>query len=288
MKEVFKIRILLTYFTLCLLLTGVATNVSAQQMIGVSAAYEFFPLNTFSASASFPLVFAKGKTIFVNSIAYQYSVYDYDDWGFVQGSADDTEQFHSVSFTLLFMQQFSSKWHLLVTVTPGLASDFEGDISIDDSAFKGKLMFIHKFNEALSLGPGVTYSLRDKPIFPLPFLRFEWIIRSKVIVQGVVPDNATILYRANRVVDLGITAKTMSVNHHGDPGKYAVDNPWLKYSDFSAGPIAQLHISKWLHLSVEGGYTFLRRFKFFDGNDEKNSIDLGSKGYLKAGLKVGM
>jgi len=134
----------------------------------------------------------------------------------------------------------------------------------------------------------VTYSLRDKPIFPLPFIRFEWNIRSKVLVEGVVPDNVTILYRANKVIDLGVTAKTMSVNHHGDPDKYTVDNPWLKYSDISAGPIAQLHISKWLHLSVEGGYTFLRRFKFFDGNDEEDSINLDSKGYLKAGLKIGM
>lgn len=281
-------KVLFTCFVLCLLIAGVATDVSAQEIISVSAAYEFFPLKNFNGSVSFPLVFAKGKTIFVNSIAYQYSVYDLDDWGFVQGSADDTEQFHSVSYTLRFIQQLSPKWQLLAAVTPGLASDFEGDVSIDDSTFTGMLIFIHKFNEAFSLGPGVAYSVRDDPIFPVPFLVLEWIIRSKVIVQGVVPDNVTILYRANRVIDLGVTAKTMSVNHHGDPDKYTVDNPWLKYSDISVGPIAQLHISKWLQLSVEGGYTFLRDFEFSDGNDEKEEIDLDNKGYLKVSLQVGM
>jgi len=59
-------RLFFTCVVLCLLVAGASISVFAQQVIGVSATYEHLPLKTFKASASFPLVFAEGKTIFVN------------------------------------------------------------------------------------------------------------------------------------------------------------------------------------------------------------------------------
>jgi len=97
-----------------------------------------------------------------------------------------------------------------------------------------------------------------------------------------------VLYRLHPVVELGVFVKSNSVNHHGNPEKYAVENPWLAYSDLSAGPTVQLHFSKWVHLNLEGGYAFFRKFKLFDGFDEESSIDLDGRVYLKASLQVGM
>lgn len=198
-------RIFFTCVVLCLLIAGASISAFAQQFMGVSATYEHLPLQTFKASASFPFVFAEGRTIFINTVEYGYSVYDYDDWGFSQGSAGDTEQFHEVSYNLLFMQQLSQSWQMLVMPAVGLASDFEGDVSSDDATLIGKVIFIYTFSET-----------------------------------------------------------------------------------FSLGPTAQLHFSKWVHLNLEGGYAFLRSFKFSDGLDEESSIDLDAKGYLKVSLQVGM
>jgi len=140
-------RTFFTCFVLCLLITGASISVFAQQIMGVSATYGHLPLKTFNASASFPLFFAEGKTIFVNTVEYGYSVYDYDDWGFSQGSAGDTEQFQTVSYNLLFIQQLSQSWQMIVMPAVGLASDFEGDVSSDDATLIGMVIFIHKFSE---------------------------------------------------------------------------------------------------------------------------------------------
>jgi hypothetical protein len=34
--------------------------------------------------------------------------------------------------------------------------------------------------------------------------------------------------------------------------------------------------------------TFLRRFEFFDGNNEQNSLDLKNSGFIKAGIQFGI
>ena len=68
----------------------------AQQLAGVSFTYEMFPLNTWGSVAAFPLILAQGKTILVSAVEYQNTVYDFEDWGYAQGSTGDTERFHAV------------------------------------------------------------------------------------------------------------------------------------------------------------------------------------------------
>jgi hypothetical protein len=274
---------------LCCLVVGVIGigPVSSQQMIGVISSYELFPLNTWGSSAAFPLILGEGKTILVNTLEYRRTVYDFDDWGFVQGSAGDSEQFHLVGYSLLFIQQLRGKWQLVANGRPRLASDFNGDISRDDLAFKAMLMFQYTFNDTFSLTPGVIYSLRDAPAFPLPFLRFEWKPDPAIVIEGVIPDNVTAMYRLHSAVQAGVFARSMSFNHHGDSTRYAADNAWLAYSDLSAGAITRFHYKKWVHVTAEGGYSFLRKFTFYDDGSEEKSIDLDAAAYLKVGLQVG-
>jgi hypothetical protein len=285
MSKTFSVGVLLGCLVLGAIVTG---GVSSQQMVGVSATYELFPLNTLGSSASFPLILREGKTILVNTVEYQYTVYDFDDWGFVQGTAGDTAQFHMVGYFLLLIQQLRGKWTLVANCRPRLASDFEGDISMDDFAVKGMLIFLYTLNDTLSFGPGVTYSLRDAPVFPVPFLRFEWKPNPLIVIEGVIPDNVTVMYRPHPAAEVGVFARTMSVNHHGDSARYAADNAWLAYSDLSVGPIARFHYKKWVHVTAEGGYSFLRKFTFYDDGSKEESIDLDAAAYLKVGLQIGM
>ncbi len=285
MSKTFGVRVLFG----CLVLgTIVIGGVSSQQMIGVSATYELFPLNTLRSSAAFPLILREGKTILVNTVEHRYTIYDFDDWGFVQGTAGDTEQFHLVGYSLQLIQQLRGKWTLVANGRPHLASDFAGDISIDDLAVKGMLMFQYTFNDTFALGPGAVYSLRDAPVFPVPFLRFEWRPNPLIVIEGVVLDNVTAMYRPHPAAEVGVFARTMSVNHHGDSARYAADNAWLAYSDLSVGPIARFHYKKWVHVTAEGGYSFLRKFTFYDDGSKEESIDLDAAAYLKVGLQIGM
>ena len=279
---------IITFIILCLLIFGAGSNTFAQQILGESVDYGHLPLKSFNSSTSFPLIFGGGKTIFVNTVNYGNTVYNYKDWGFSQGSAGDTEKFHSLSYSLLFIQQLSQNWQLIAMPEVGLAYDFENDMTSDDITLNGMLIFVRKFSETFSLGPGVVYSLRDQPVFPVPFLMFDWAPIPKVRVEGIIPASVTAFYRLHEMIELGVFIKSNGFNYHGDPDKYAVDNPWLTYSDFSAGPAVQLQFSKIVTLNLEGGYAFARGFTFYDGQKEKSSIDLDPKGYIKIGLKVGM
>ena len=138
MNRTFGMRVLLGCLVLGTILTG---GVFSQQMMGVSATYELFPLNTLGGSASFPIVLKDGNTVLINTVEYQYTVYDFDDWGFVQGSAGDTEQFQLFGYSLLFIQQLQGKWQLIANGRPHLASDFEGDVSLDDLGFTVMALF---------------------------------------------------------------------------------------------------------------------------------------------------
>jgi hypothetical protein len=62
----------------------------------------------------------------------------------------------------------------------------------------------------------------------------------------------------------------------------------MKYSLGTVGPKAQIHITKWAHLNIEGGYTFIRNFEFWDGPDKVSSYDMKKTYYLRVSTVVGM
>jgi hypothetical protein len=94
-------------------------------------------------------------------------------------------------------------------------------------------------------------------------------------------------YEPDRMLELGLAAKFAGNEYHGDPARYGVENPQMRYSVGTFGPSAKLHLSEKVHLTAEAGMTFMRRFEFFDGDLEENSLDLRNSGMLKFGLQIG-
>jgi hypothetical protein len=290
-----------------LLLIGMSSNTAAQDIIGISVAYDFFPyrnlanpaagtfeedleiqLNTLSFQASFPLVFAKGKTLVLNHLNYDRIGFDYRNWDHDEAGDQDPDAAYSVKYTIFLIRTYSQRWQLIAAATPGLASDFEGDLSSDDFVFEAMLGFIRRFGKHLSLGAGLAY-IRDfgEPL-PLPFVAFEWNISPRLSAKGLVPQSLEVSYRVNPKMTLGLSAGVSGDRYHGDPDKYDVDNPQLKYTVGTVGPTAQIHFSKWIHLNLEGGFTLIRNFEFLDGDDLARSLDLKQTGYLRAKFQLGI
>lgn len=308
-KDLKKTRIL---FILCLILfmliTWANSNAYAQldQSFGLSVKYDYVPYkgfsdpeegtieedlelqeNKLSVQMSFPLEFSGGKTSLKNHINYHKINFDYRNWDEIQ-VGEQIDQVQSISYTLFLTQKLSEKWQLVAVTTPGLASDFEGDISNDDFTFQGVLGFIRQFNKDLAIGAGAAYIRDFGDPQVLPFLYLQWNIRNNLIVQGLIPTNLALLYRLNTKVDLGLLLQIEGNRYHGDPEKFNVDNPQLEYTIGTIGPAAQLHISKWVHLFIEGGYTFIRDFEFRDGDDKVRSLDTEKTVYLRSGILLGM
>lgn len=80
-----------------------------------------------------------------------------------QGSAGNTEQFHTVSYSLLFMQQLSQSWQMLVMPAVGLVSyvkkdGLRADVWGDEAMFTnvGLRSGTHRFHNILFVGKQVT------------------------------------------------------------------------------------------------------------------------------------
>jgi hypothetical protein len=115
-----------------------------------------------------------------------------------------------------------------------------------------------------------------------------WRISPQVMLDALLPMNVSVLYTPAPMLEVGVFAELSGNRYHGDPDKFGVDNPQLKYSVAAAGPMVRWHLTRWAHLTLKGGYTFMRRFEFFDGDDEANSLNLKQAWFVQGGLQVGM
>ena len=172
-------------------------------------------------------------------------------------------------------------------VTPGLHSDFEGDISNDDFNVASAAIFDHRRSQHLSFGFGAAYSFKYGEAFPIPLLTLMWTNGSNARVDLFLPVHAELWYLPSQKVKLGLAAKVEGNQYHGDPATYLVQNPQMRYSVGTAGPSVKLRLSKTLHVTIHGGITLLRRFEFFDGDNEVSSLDLKNSGFVRLGIQLG-
>ena len=141
---------------LCLIFVGFIPAVHAQSGPSFSASYDFLPFqnfkdpriagqpapelgntqvqaNTVSIGASYPWVFSGGRTVLTNEIYYQRREFGYKN--FPDGDPD-LEDVHAVNYTLTLQHGISPQWTMLTMLTPGLASDFDADVSGVVRAFR--------------------------------------------------------------------------------------------------------------------------------------------------------
>jgi hypothetical protein len=290
---------------LVVLLAGIGISASAQEAIGVSVGYEYIPhvnfadpetgmedveiqLNTWSIGAAFPLSFAEGNTLLLNSVNYQRLGFNYKGWQ--SGFGERVTQTHSISYSAFLLQTLTERWKLVMSVVPGIASDLEGELSTYDFTLSAIAGAMRAFGEkgTFTLGAGLAYTWDFGDPFPMPFLYVDWNIGSKLNINGIIPANLAITYKLLSFIDVGLLASIDGNRYHGDPDKFGVDNPQMKISLATVGPNVQIHFTEWLHLNLEGGYTIIRNFSFWDGPTEDSNYDMENTFYLRASTVIGM
>jgi hypothetical protein len=294
------------FFLVCVvLLAGIGISASAQEAIGVSVGYEYIPhvnfadpepgfeaveiqLNTWSIGAAFPLSFGEGSTLLLNSVNYQRLGFNYKGWQSWMG--ERPIQAHSISYSAFLLQTLTERWTLVISMVPGIASELDGELSTYDFTLSAIVGAMRAFGEKnnFTLGAGLAYTWDFGDPIPLPFLYVDWNISSKLNISGILPANLAITYMLFSFIDVGLLASIGGNRYHGDPDKFGVDNPQMKYSLATVGPKVQIHFTKWLHLNLEGGYTIFRNFSFWDGPTEVSNFDMENTFYLRASTVIGM
>ncbi|MFC2133754.1 DUF6268 family outer membrane beta-barrel protein [Bacteroidota bacterium] len=303
----------LTVGLISIILLLIAQNVNAQMGSPFSVGYTYFPyanlanpntepingernfeqdleikLAAFRIQAAYPFVLTPEKTLFITGIAYDRLDISYKNWNTVQGGSNKITQAQSIELNLMLMHQLSPSWSLLAFVTPGLASDFEGKLAWEDFSYEGAIVFIHKFSDYFSLGGGFAYSRQFGEPYPLPVIALEWNNGSNLKASAILPVSMELWYLMSNSIELGLVFAGDGNQYHGDPNSYEPDNPQLRYSLLTLGPAALIKLTNWLNMRIDGGFTLLRRFEFFDGDNEEASLDLKNVGFVKVGFELAM
>jgi len=278
----------------------------AQPGPSLSVGYDFFPWSTladptpgtfeeglevkiatlYAEASPAPFVFAEGRTVLVNTLSYHRFDMDYANWNDAQGG-NRIENTQSIEYTLVLVRQLSEAWNLTAVVTPGLHSDFKADLSYDDFNLQGALVFGRQHSKGLSYGLGAAYTLKYGEPLPMPILVLQWMANPRWKADLFLPMHAELWYVAGPTVELGVAARVRGGQYHGSPDRYFVANPQMRYSVGTVGPSAKMRLGKNLLLTVDGGYTLMRRFEFFDGDRKHTSLDLKNSAFVRAGIKLG-
>lgn len=245
-------------------------------------------INAFNVQASYPIVLTPERTMLVTGVAYDRLDINYKNWNTVQGGASKITQAQSIELNLMLMHWFSENWSMLAFVTPGLASDFEGELTMDDFSYEAAAVLIYKFSDYFSLGGGAAYSKQFGEPYPIPIIAFEWNNGSNLKANAILPINMELWYIMSTSIEMGIVLAGDGNQYHGDPDIYGTDNPQLRYSLLTLGPAALFKLTGWLNMRINTGYTLLRRFEFFDGDAKAASYDLNNVPFAKVGFELAM
>ncbi|MFC1586538.1 DUF6268 family outer membrane beta-barrel protein [Fibrobacterota bacterium] len=288
--------------TLSLMMMVSFNNLHAQDIFGISAGEEYYPgaeiknvpegapgfkmrTRAQNLKAAFPLMFNDGKILVKNHINYKRFSIDYRNSP-VQNP--DIGHCHALSYTAFFQDSLSPRWNMVAILTPGIASDFEGDFSRNEITFSGVFGFVRKHSKQFQLGYGVAYTHNFGNPIPMPFLYYNWNNGGKLFSEGILPTNAGLYYGLHKRVDVGALFAIGSARYHGDPDKFGVGNPQIEITEGTVSQLTRIHLTNWVHMDLEGGYAAYRKVQFLDGNDKHDSYRLEPSAYARTRLVLGI
>jgi hypothetical protein len=241
-------------------------------------------MQTWSFGTAYPLSFWDGGTVVINRLEYKRIGFHYKDWE-NWGNLEEPANANLVTYSLFMQQYLTDRWRLIMIIEAGVASDFSGDLALGDFNLSTVAIVMRTFGDKrnFTLGGGIAPS----PI-PWGFLYVDWYIGQKLNIEGSLPYELTVSYSPIPLLDLSLHANLDDFGFHGDPDRFEFKDPVMTYSFATVGSTIQLNFTDWLHLTVEGGYSFVRNFSLFDGPEVKGNFGMENSFYFKAGTIIGM
>lgn len=187
---------------------------------------------------------------------------------------------HALYYEGIYLQTLSDKFQLALAMRAGLFSDLN---NINLSHFRIEpLFFLDYFlNEQLTLGLGFVYNTSNfGRLISVPLLHIYWIPSSEVLVDGLLPTRLDIWYYPSKQWDLGLSivlngtqfqlGQAPSIFGIDRTDKRVADINQMFFANATIGPNIRYNIFEKTYVSVEGGYSIVRRFGF-DAGDPKGS-----------------
>lgn len=240
--------------------------------------------NTATIAFSYPFMLNENRTQVTMGVLWERQGFDYRR---LSGGEPNIDALYAGSFSFMLAHRFSETWSVLGIVTPGLASDLKGALTVDDFSFQAVLAGIRRTSPKFAFGLGAAYSTQFGEPLPLPVLLFDWSNGKKLRWTTLLPAESEFWYAHSNRMQLGLLLKVKGNNFQGDPGRYSSTDPQLRYSVVTFGPSARLSLARNLVLQADAGVVPYHRLDLYDGTTEVESFRLNESAFFRLGFRFG-
>jgi hypothetical protein len=213
----------------------------------------------------------EGRTLLTSGIQYRFTQLSYDNYpklfplnspvNMMESFADApaTEQVHFVMLDLVLMHVLSKDWILFAALRPGLFSDFN-NITSNHFRVEGGAFLDYRFENGLTLGFGAARSSNFGRVFIVPLIHLIYFGGESFMIDALLPQRAELWYYPNKTWELGINLSlTGSQYRLGNELTTQYSANQFGFANATASPIVRYNLFHKLYLSLEAGYTFIRR-----------------------------
>jgi hypothetical protein len=186
---------------------------------------------------------------------------------------------HAIYSDILFLQTLSDKFQLAAAARAGLFTDFN---NINLSHFRIEPLFFldYFFDDKFIAGLGFVYNTSNfGRLISVPLLHIYWIPTPEILVDGLLPTRLDFWYYPSKQVDLGLSIVLNGTQFQlgqapAIPGidrtmpevKRVQDINQMFFANATVGPNIRYNLFDKTYISLEGGYSIVRRFGFDAGS----------------------
>lgn len=263
----------------------------------------------FDVSGSIPIPLVEDTTVLLPGISY--GMLTQRQTNRLRGE-DRWVEVHELNLNLLLRHAFSPEWDALFLGSVGLSGDY---VNIGDEHFRWRLlaMLRYRFGLEFVLGGGLLVNWQSGDLAPAPALSVDWRPDPAVRISGLLPANASFMWRAHDRLELGVLA-TIRGNGYaltsdevrrgfpcepnpGDNPATPVDETMpieeacfdrLAYSRGEVGPTVGFRLAGPLWFTTRVSFLFLRRYELVNENGDvpnQGAFDLPLAVAVETGLQ---
>ena len=241
----------------------------------------------------YPAILAQGRTVIINGISQDSLFLGYRDGGPPRSEGRLTN-LHAVTYELTWRQEIGDRWRSVLTLRPGLSSDFRA-ISGDDVLVRGAAIVSYEVNDDLQLGLGTGYSTAFGAARFLPLLEIDWHHPSGWRLEALLPRKLELVREVSRLVAIGFAGQISgNVYHLNDPA--LEDRDTARFAIGTVGFLGQYcahdvelngGLRGGIFVDLEVGMTFLRRFEAAVFDESLSPVGFGENffGRLEVALR---
>jgi hypothetical protein len=262
------------------ILTSVAEVYAQREQLGIR--YELFgskPLgkadnallnnqsvsaSQFSVNAGFRTVLdEEGNWLMINGLQYRYLNVNFPLVGANNSVNQVSKDFHLIFYDFFLFRTFSDKFQGVLVLRPGIFSDFQ-NIALNHFRLEAVGFVDYFANDNLTLGLGFAYQssvfgrLINVPVAHIVYNSGDFLI------DALLPSRATFWYYPSKQWEFGVDVWLNGSQYKMGNRPAGVDARAedFYFSNATIGPIVRYNLFEKTYLSLEAGYTIVRRFSF--------------------------